>query len=328
MRPTRSFIRTVEPERQTMRSSTESATNSSSSTSKGLFYGAGISASRSSNGAPTRTPRMIGSLGLKIAERQYADAYRQLAILIREQYMGLISKKITLRNENFKPEDRRGGAGGAAGEVRVGRVLAGRAAELPDGPGAGTSSAVTGPGRTSPTPSAQFTRLVGIDDPADDAAIPLMVPHPDYSAALADAVLAGFVGKGIESTFQNQVYQMTSSSRTCTYSIAKVRLLPKAERLAELQLRQLHGGRRRQRQPVRPPVRELRPGRRLDHLRRVRDPRRQALGPGVASAQYERQEELRRHDRGHGHRHAPPARLLAARACRSPRPTTPSSTPR
>jgi outer membrane protein TolC len=34
------------------------------------------------------------SLGVKIAERQYADAYRQLAVLIREQYMALIYKKM------------------------------------------------------------------------------------------------------------------------------------------------------------------------------------------------------------------------------------------
>jgi hypothetical protein len=38
---------------------------------------------------------LIGSLGLKIAERQYAEAYRQLAIIIREQYMALIEKKIS-----------------------------------------------------------------------------------------------------------------------------------------------------------------------------------------------------------------------------------------
>ena len=44
----------------------------------------------------------IGKLGLEIAEKQYADAYRGLAISIREQYMAIIQKKISFRNEEFK----------------------------------------------------------------------------------------------------------------------------------------------------------------------------------------------------------------------------------
>ncbi len=71
-----------------------------------------------------------------------------------------------------------------------------------------------------------FTRLVGIDD-LDDDSIPIMVPHPKYSKPMADAILAGFVGDGIESTFQNQVYQMTLKQTDLNYSIANVMLLPK-----------------------------------------------------------------------------------------------------
>jgi hypothetical protein len=69
-------------------------------------------------------------------------------------------------------------------------------------------------------------RLVGVDS-LPDSAIPLMIPHPDYKAATADLVLAGFVGGGIESTFQNEVYDMTLKQQDLNYKIAKVRLLPK-----------------------------------------------------------------------------------------------------
>jgi hypothetical protein len=67
---------------------------------------------------------------------------------------------------------------------------------------------------------------VGVDSLGDDT-IPSELKHPDFSPALADAVLAGFVGDGIESTFQSEVYKMTIRQQDLNYSIAKVRLLPK-----------------------------------------------------------------------------------------------------
>jgi outer membrane protein TolC len=72
----------------------------------------------------------------------------------------------------------------------------------------------------------QFMRLVGVEG-LDDASIPMKLPHPEYSASLADTVFAGFVGDGIESTFQSQVYELTVKQQDLSYSIAKVRMLPK-----------------------------------------------------------------------------------------------------
>jgi outer membrane protein TolC len=71
-----------------------------------------------------------------------------------------------------------------------------------------------------------FTRLVGIDELSDDS-VPLELRHPEFSPSLADTVLAGFVGDGIESTFQSEVYKMSVRQQDLNYSIAKVRLLPK-----------------------------------------------------------------------------------------------------
>src|ERR1019366_2220517 len=71
-----------------------------------------------------------------------------------------------------------------------------------------------------------FIRLVGIDSLGDET-IPLMVPHPEYAAQKADLIVTGFVGNGIESTFQSQVYDMLLRQQDLNYAIQKVRLLPK-----------------------------------------------------------------------------------------------------
>jgi outer membrane protein TolC len=192
--------------------------------SKGLFYSANISQPLFQWGA-YRNQAVIGDLGEKIAERQFAEAYRILAISIREQYMGLIAKKIQLRNARFNLK-----LSNEALQVQQAKFEAGA-----------TSEAVVSGFRLS-VDDAQltadrdeedfsyakrvFTRLVGVDDLSDDS-IPIEVTHADFSPALADAILTGFVGDGIESTFQSEVYKMSVKQQDLNYSIAKVRLLPK-----------------------------------------------------------------------------------------------------
>lgn len=195
-----------------------------SSTQRGLFYNASLVQPIFQFGA-LKDSAKIGQIGLKIAERQYADAYRALAVSIREQYMGLIYKKITMRNMQFS--------------LKISQEsLAAEQARYDSG---ASSEATLGTAKMSveqhqlDADKAEeefrygkriFTRLVGIDD-LDDESIPIDLPHPDYSASMADAILAGFVGDGVESTFQSQVYQMSIQQQDLNYSIAKVRLLPK-----------------------------------------------------------------------------------------------------
>jgi outer membrane protein TolC len=191
---------------------------------KGFFYSANISQPLFQWGA-YKNQALIGNLGEKIAERQFAEAYRILAVSIREQYMALIGKKIQLRNARFDLKLSR-----EALDVQQARFEAGA-----------TSEAEIGNYRLS-VEEAQlradraeedygyakrvFTRLLGIDELSDDS-IPIELKHPEFSPALADSVLTGFVGDGIESTFQSEVYKMTVRQQDLNYSIAKVRLLPK-----------------------------------------------------------------------------------------------------
>jgi outer membrane protein TolC len=80
-----------------------------------------------------------------------------------------------------------------------------------------------------------FARLVGMDV-LDDESIPLLLPHPEYLAPKADAILAGFVGQGIESTFQREVYRTIIKQQELNYSVQKVRLLPKVSAVASYNL--------------------------------------------------------------------------------------------
>jgi outer membrane protein TolC len=203
---------------------TESESGSPSNTSRGLFYGLGVSQSVFQWGA-VKNAALIGSLSLKIAERQYAEGYRQLAIILREQYMALIEKKIRLRNDDFKVKIAEENL-----EAQQARFQSGSSSEaevqsfqltLQDAQLTRDRSA-----DDFDYSKQQFMRLVGVEE-LDAAAIPMKLPHPEYSSPLADSVYAGFVGNGIESTFQSQVYQITIKQQELQYSIAKVRMLPK-----------------------------------------------------------------------------------------------------
>jgi outer membrane protein TolC len=202
----------------------ESVTNAPSSTQKGFFYNASINQPIFQWGA-YKNNAAIGELGVKIAHRQYADAYRLLAISIREQYMGLVGKQIGLRNgryrqkmaeEAYATDKAKFDAGSASQAELQSFELALEQATL-DADRAAEDFAYS---------KRVFTRLVGIDDLPDES-IPLEIGHPEYSAPLADAVLTGFMADGVESTFLSEVYQMYVKQQDLNYSIAKVRLLPK-----------------------------------------------------------------------------------------------------
>jgi len=209
--------------------SDESLSRGTTSSAKGFNYGLNINQPLFQWGA-LRNQKLVGDLNVKIAEKEFADAYRMLAVTIREQYMGLIGKRIALRNAQFN--------------LKIAQeLLQAQQARFEAG---SSSQAELGDFRMSveqaqlDTDRAEedfryakrvFTRLVGVDDLSDDS-IPAELPHPEFSAALADTVLTGFVGEGIESTFQSEVYKMELRQQDLNYKIAKVGLLPKVNAAA------------------------------------------------------------------------------------------------
>src|SRR5208283_3868687 len=202
----------------------ESVTGALASTQKGVFYNFNLNQPVFQWGA-LKNNAAIGELGVKIARRQFAEAYRQLAVEIRRQYMYLVGKQIALRNARFrqriaedglKTDQAKFDSGSASQAELQGYKLGLEQAQL-DTDRAAEDFAYS---------KRVLTRLVGVDDLPDDS-VPLEIGHPEYSAALADAVLAGFVGDGVESSFQSQVYALQMKQQDLNYQIAKVRLLPK-----------------------------------------------------------------------------------------------------
>lgn len=202
----------------------QESSSTSSSSARGFVYGASVSQPLFQFGA-LKNSVAVGTLGLKIAERQYAEAYRLLASIIREQYLGLIARNITLRNVRFaldltnvqmQAAQARFDSGASSQSELQDARLAVEQAQL-DSDRAAEDFAYS---------KQTFIRLVGIDNLGDET-IPLMVPHPEYPPQKADLILTGFVGEGIESTFQSQVYDMILKQQDLNYKIARVRLLPK-----------------------------------------------------------------------------------------------------
>jgi outer membrane protein TolC len=81
-------------------STTSYSTATYSSSSEGLLYNAWANQPIYHWGA-LKAQADIGKIGVRIAERNYADAYRLLIVSVRTQFMTLIAKKIGLRNATY-----------------------------------------------------------------------------------------------------------------------------------------------------------------------------------------------------------------------------------
>jgi outer membrane protein TolC len=204
--------------------SIDSTSGSAKSTSRGLLYGANISQPLFQWGA-YKNQAMIGKLGETVAEKNFAEAYRLLAVSIREQYFALVGKKILLRNSQFNLKLTKESEAAQQARFEAGSTSQ---AELTNFKMI-TEQAQLDADRAQEDYNYSkqvFLRLVGIDS-LDEDSIPLGLPHAEFNAPKADAVLTGFVGGGVESTFQSDVYQLYIRQQDLSYRIAKVRLLPK-----------------------------------------------------------------------------------------------------
>ncbi len=194
------------------------------STSKGLFYSGNITQPIFQWGA-YKWQADVGKLSLQVARRNFAEAYRSLAVTIRSQYLSLVIRRISLRNALYKlklaeesaavaEETKKAGAISDAQYsqyqilVQDNQLFADRAQE---------------DYRYS---KLLFMRLAGLDELPDER-IPMQIPAPKYDGAIADAVLHYFVSEGIQSAFQYEIYQLQIKSDDLAYRIARTRLLPK-----------------------------------------------------------------------------------------------------
>ena len=168
----------------------------------------------------------IAHLQIKISQREYADAYRQLAASLRAQYLSLIAQKVQLRNARFSLDQTK--AAVAVVEDRFKNKTA-------------TTDEVTNAHLQLEDVQLSIDRAVegfeyakrtlelmaGLSDLGDDAVPEEIPPPPPYSAETTAAFLRDFTSDGIDHTFQSQVYDYEIKQSELNYKIAKYRLFPK-----------------------------------------------------------------------------------------------------
>jgi outer membrane protein TolC len=199
-------------------------TDGASNSSSGLFYNVGINQPLFQWGALENQAR-IGKIGVLLAKRNDAEAYRQLAVELREQFLGLVEQKIALRNARYTLHQAQANL-----DVAVQRLKRG---EISIAEESAAGSAIENGGLnlahledTYQMTLSAFANLAGIPG-LSDADIPLELPKPAYSKDAAQALLDAFLRDNALSTFQAQIYDLQIRQATLNYKIAEVGLLPK-----------------------------------------------------------------------------------------------------
>ncbi|HEX2852227.1 MAG TPA: TolC family protein [Opitutaceae bacterium] len=167
----------------------------------------------------------IGRISLKIAERNYAEAYRMLAGTIRSQYLSLIAKKAAVRYAQQALTQAEGLLLIEEEKFKNGTISAG---ELSVPQLSVADARLNGERLTLDFESSKklFARLAGLER-FDSASIPNDLPRPVHSPQIASELVRIFLKDGAGNTNQGQVYLMNVKQADLNYRIARTGLYPK-----------------------------------------------------------------------------------------------------
>ena len=160
-----------------------------------------------------------------IAQKDYAEAYRTLAMDIRRTYLGLIARHAELRQRQFNLGLDATALKSAKDSLDHGTISAGDYA--------GRELRFNESQLDSDRKQADFdaerrrlARMTGLPDiPVDQ--IPYEIPLPKYDSAAAAQVLAGLLRDGGTAAIPAQIAELHVKEADLNYRIARVRLLPK-----------------------------------------------------------------------------------------------------
>jgi outer membrane protein TolC len=166
----------------------------------------------------------IAHLQIQISECQYAQAYGQLAMTLRSEYLSLIAQKVQLRNAHLSLDQTK------ASVAVVDERFKNAAATADDVTNAHLQLDDANLSIDRATENfAHSKRLLlltaGLSELNDDT-IPDEIPKPVYSVDTAKALLEDFEGAGLHDTFQAQIYDDEIRQSDLNYKIAKYRLYP------------------------------------------------------------------------------------------------------
>ena len=207
--------------------SNESAISGNASTrtrDTGLFYNFSINQPLFQWGA-LKNQSEIARIAVSIAEKNYGEARRSLAVALRQQYLMLIAKKALVRHGRFALKIQQADLAMMNEKLTSGTAsqgeVAGRKLAVED-----TSLQVARGEAEFASQRRSFARLAGLGEFPEDA-VPVDVPRPTYSAERTASLLAAFLRDGAKSTFAAEVAEMRIREADLNYRIARVRLLPK-----------------------------------------------------------------------------------------------------
>ncbi len=198
--------------------------NAVSSRSDGVFYSASVYQPVFHWGT-LRAQAESSRIGVMIAEKNYAEAYRTLVVSIRAQFLNLILKKLTLRNAQFSA-------------ARAAKTLATEEEKLKLGRAAPSVLVHVRLTRDETQLSADRTaedlaqakrfllRLAGMESLADEL-VPDNLPALDFAAGSGTPLVSRFVHGGVEETFQATSFRHYIEQADLNYKVARYRLFPK-----------------------------------------------------------------------------------------------------
>jgi outer membrane protein TolC len=167
----------------------------------------------------------VSKLGVKIAERQYGEAYRGLVLTIRGQYLGLISKKMSLRNQRFYQQVTETAAAIQESKLKEGSItqgdIIGIRMQLEEAQ-IGTEKAVAEYEQAKRV----LARLSGVSELKEED-IPAELPKTTYAPATASSFFEEMSKQGLANTFTAQIYRDSVRQAELNYKIAARRLYPK-----------------------------------------------------------------------------------------------------
>ena len=167
----------------------------------------------------------IGKIGVRIADRQYAEAYRQLVVSLRTQFLTLIAKKMVLRNADYSLQQATEYLAIMEEKLRTKSVSPGE---------------VNGPRLT--VADAQLARDRAVEDlenskrvflltagqaDLDLQAVPDEIPRPTYVPELIAQLSLRFLKNEGEGSYPILNLHDSIKQADLDYRIARVRLLPK-----------------------------------------------------------------------------------------------------
>ena len=199
------------------------STGTNSSSSEGFLYNAYANQPIYHWGA-LKAQADIGKIGVRIAERNYAEAYRQLIVSVRAQFMTLIARKIGLRNATYGLQQTEEALAAAKEKIK--------AKTLPPGGDIGLQMAVDDArlNRDKMVEDLEYSARVfalsigqanfGIEN------IPYEIPRPAYAPEITTELVQQFVREKGAKTYAIANLHDQLKQADLSYRIAKVGLLP------------------------------------------------------------------------------------------------------